>query len=697
MRTLLIDNHDSYTYNLFQLIAATSGVPPTVITNDDPRWDDLDLDEFDAAVISPGPGNPQHTEDFGHSATLLRRRDLPVLGVCLGHQGIGAFFGGRIESAPRARHGHISVVRHCEEDLFEGIPNPFQVVRYHSLHVPEPLPPELLSLATSEDGVVMGLRHRTLPRWGVQFHPESISTENGRELISNFLRLARESASEAIEVREAAADNGLHADWLRLDHEVDPITVARDVFGSQRRVFWLDSARVVEGMGRFSFLGAQLGAAGETLSARVHDDSVRVLTETGSHTESGTIFDALERRLAIPVSGADELPFDLTGGYVGYFGYELKSECGLNADHRARTPDALWIRADHLVVIDHERHQTYIVAIATPANAPAAQRWLTETTHRLRSAPTIDPRGADIDLDTVLGAVEFADVEQYARPRAEYLAALDEIHRRLLAGDTYEVCLTNMLHLPAISHDADSDLEAYLRLRAINPAPYAAFLRADDVTVFCSSPERFLRINRDGVVESKPIKGTAPRGLTADEDETLRAALQSDPKTQAENLMIVDLLRNDLGRVCRIGSVSVPSYMATETYATVHQLVSTVRGELAAGVSALDCVRACFPGGSMTGAPKLRTTDIIDTLETEARGVYSGALGYLGQGGTADLNIVIRTAVRVGEELLIGAGGAIVLDSDPTAEYEEMLLKAAALVRVFGAAQTVAAGDGPRG
>ena len=261
----------------------------------------------------------------------------------------------------------------------------------------------------------------------------------------------------------------------------------------------------------------------------------------------------------------------------------------------------------------------------------------------------------------------------------DYRQRIVQAQQEILQGETYEVCLTNQF-------SGDGAIEpwpVYRALRARSPAPYAAYLKTPELAVLCASPELFLRIGADGVVESRPIKGTAGRGDDALDDERIKGTLSADEKTRAENLMIVDLLRNDLNRVCDVDTVHVPGLFDIETYATVHQMVSTIRGHLRAGLGPVDCVRATFPGGSMTGAPKERTMRILDGLEDTARGVYAGSFGYLSLNGTAQLNIVIRTIVSASGRVSIGTGGAIVALSDPDEEVNEIILKARAPAEVL--------------
>jgi para-aminobenzoate synthetase len=681
MRTLLIDNHDSYTFNLFQLIAEVTGVTPVVLPNDAPELLKLDTTAFDSVVISPGSGGPRRRGDIGYLAEFLgTHTELPVLGVCLGHQVIAHEAGADVGPAPRPRHGHLTTVRHDGDALFDAIPETFTAVRYHSLSVREPLPADLIPLAWAEDGVLMALRHRRLPRWGVQFHPESVASDFGKDLLANFAKIVSRTVPAP-----APPSPAFQLLCRAVATKADAATIFATLFASSPECFWLDSSLARPGLSRFSFLGDSSGPLSETLTYRVGDGKVTVTDAAGTRSEPGNPFNVLgrklgERRLATRDDAGAALPLPLplpfTGGYVGYFGYEMKADCGADAAHAAPAPDAVWIFADRLVAVDHEAGRTYLLAIhdGTGGLRADASRWLDETSRRLADLVPASEPAAAADRGTALDLAGYL-----VRDPAGYQRDVAECQRQLVLGESYEICLTTRLHLPF----GENDLDFYLRLRAANPAPYAALLRAAGVTVFSSSPERFLRIAGDRRVESKPIKGTAPRHPDPERDARAAAELASSPKTRAENLMIVDLLRNDLGQVCEIGSVDVTSYMAVESYTTVHQLVSTIEGRLRPGVSAVDCARHCFPGGSMTGAPKLRTMRIIDRLETEARGVYSGALGYFGLDGAADLSIVIRTAVRHGGTLTVGAGGAIVLDSDPLDEYEEMLLKAAAPLRAY--------------
>jgi para-aminobenzoate synthetase component 1 len=249
------------------------------------------------------------------------------------------------------------------------------------------------------------------------------------------------------------------------------------------------------------------------------------------------------------------------------------------------------------------------------------------------------------------------------------------------AGDIFQVCLAQRFEA---SWSGDP-WALFLRLAATNPAPFAAFLPDRDLTVLSASPERFLRLTPDGAIETRPIKGTAPRGAGPEADAAQAARLRASAKDRAENAMIVDLLRNDLGRVSTPGSVRVAAFAELEAHPTVHHLVSTVTGRLAPGRDRADLLRAAFPGGSISGAPKVRALEIIEELEPVRRGVYCGAIGHLGFHGALDLNIAIRTAVVARGRFLLHSGGAVTADSDPGAEYEETLAKAEGFLRLIRA------------
>jgi para-aminobenzoate synthetase component I len=260
--------------------------------------------------------------------------------------------------------------------------------------------------------------------------------------------------------------------------------------------------------------------------------------------------------------------------------------------------------------------------------------------------------------------------------RPDYLAAVQRVIEYIYAGDIFQANFSQRFEAPL----ADDPWTLYQRLRQRNAAPFAAYLDFPDAVILSASPERFLRVSAAGHVETRPIKGTRPRGLGPEHDAALGQALTESTKDRAENLMIVDLLRNDLSRVCRPGTVRVPELFALERYATVHHLVSTVVGDLAAGTDALDLLRAAFPGGSITGAPKLRAMEIIAELEPSQRGVYCGSIGYWSVSGDLDTSIAIRTAAVRGRRVYFSAGGGIVADSVPEQEYRETLDKARGLI-----------------
>jgi len=447
-----------------------------------------------------------------------------------------------------------------------------------------------------------------------------------------------------------------------------------DFFKNDKNAFWLDSSLLEKGQTRFSFMGGSKGENSLLVEYQVLNQQLTIRGGDGKKTHSQErIFDYLKRTLALRQCDSEELPFDFNGGFVGYLGYELKAECGGQAAHVSSMPDATFLFADQFFAFDHEEKTSYLVYVGKEKEQQKASDWFDVVEQRLHTVNTVAP--------LISPKTSKQHHFELHKNKKAYLANIQDCLAKIQAGESYEVCLTNELHTTA----TPDPLAFYQQLRQQNPAPYSAFLRFGELAVACSSPERFLKIDRNQWAESKPIKGTIRRGDTFLEDVLLKEQLYNSEKDRAENLMIVDLLRNDLGRFCKIGSITVPKLMEIESYATVHQLVSTVSGQLQVDKTAVDAVQKAFPGGSMTGAPKIRTMAIIDDLEERARGIYSGAIGFFALNGTADLNIVIRTAVFTSSGTSIGTGGAVTALSNPHLEFEELLLKAKALITVMGA------------
>jgi anthranilate synthase component 1/para-aminobenzoate synthetase len=387
----------------------------------------------------------------------------------------------------------------------------------------------------------------------------------------------------------------------------------------------------------------------------------------------------------------DAYPCEFTLGWLGYLGYELKRETGGN-DVTAATPDACLIFAGRAVVLDHAEGTAWLLAL----DAPDAGDWL-------ETARTAVTAAASAHVAAHASPAQRASAPQTTAPQttaprfaardteAGYKAKVTEAQREIAEGNTYEVCLTTVLTAasPAGPQGVDP-WPAYLDLRRRNPAPFASFLRFGGLAVASTSPERFLQIAADGRMRAEPIKGTRRRDTDPGTDAALREELESSAKDRAENIMIVDLLRNDLSHFAVPGSVAVSRLCAIESYATVHQMVSTIDARLRPGMPRAEAVAACFPAGSMTGAPKVSTMAILDRLEAAPRGVYSGAIGYFSLNGAADLAVAIRTLVvsALGEgaaELSLGVGGAVTADSTPQEEYDEIRTKAFGVLSALGA------------
>ncbi|MEM6329905.1 MAG: anthranilate synthase component I family protein [Planctomycetota bacterium] len=464
------------------------------------------------------------------------------------------------------------------------------------------------------------------------------------------------------------------ADQLPLVHELTPAPDAVGVFrrmAALRGCVFFDSARPAGELGRYSFVAAEPFA---TIAAAAADDPLRQLDA------------ALGRFRSSPIAGLP--PFQ--GGAAGWLGYELGHS--LEALPRPRwdefcLPDLAAGLYDVVVAFDHLQQRAWVVSQGFPEQAAAARRSRAEA----RLAETLDrlarPPAAPFTLHDAapreLAAAELAPQSPAGErdgvtsdfSREAYLRAVARAVEYIHAGDIFQVNLSQRLLQPSRRHP----VETYLALRERNPAPFAGYYDAGLATLCSASPERFVSV-RGGVVETRPIKGTRCRSPDGAADRIIAQQLLEHPKDRAENTMIVDLLRNDLSRVCTPESVRVPKLCGLESYEHVHHLVSVVTGELAAGATAVDLLRASWPGGSITGAPKVRAMEIIAELEPTARGPYCGSLAYAGFNGAMDSSILIRSLIDARGWLQAPVGGGIVADSDPEAEYQETWHKAAGLL-----------------
>ncbi|PHT31987.1 Aminodeoxychorismate synthase, chloroplastic [Capsicum baccatum] len=761
VRTLLIDNYDSYTYNIYQELSIINGMPPVVIQNDEWTWEEVyhylyEERAFDNIVVSPGPGSPTCPSDIGICLRLLLEcPDIPILGVCLGHQALGYVHGAQVVHAPEPVHGRLSDIEHNGCQLFHEIPSGrnsgFKVVRYHSLVIdPKSLPKELIPIAWTSmaetlpfhgvgrsnsflnaskevedifDGmlelscdskdlqsekILMGVMHSSRPHYGLQFHPESVATRHGRQLFKNFrkiteyywLRLTSTSINERRVHYAGHSVKFLKMTWKKVDCSASQVGGADNIFcalfGDQnaKNSFWLDSSSTEKGRARFSFMGGKGGSLWKQLTFRLTNRNDRTckggghlsVEDASGHVNNTFLedgfFDYLNKELlsfCFDEKDYEGLPFDFYGGYIGYIGYDLKAECGVVSNrHRSKTPDACLFFTDNVVVIDHQCDDIYTLSLHEGNTSTTSH--LRDVEQRLLNLKAFMSRRVRPQASQGSAVVALKSFFSAEKSREQYIRDIENCQAFIKEGESYELCLTTQMRIKLEEIDS---LGLYRDLRERNPAPYAAWLNfsRENLSICCSSPERFLRLDRNAILEAKPIKGTIARGSTPKEDEFLKLQLEYSEKDQAENLMIVDLLRNDLGRVCEPGSVHVPHLMEIESYATVHTMVSTIRGRKRSDVSAIDCVRAAFPGGSMTGAPKLRSMELLDHLENCSRGIYSGCIGFFSYNQAFDLNIVIRTVVIHEGEASVGAGGAITALSDPDDEYEEMILKSRAPIK----------------
>jgi len=494
---------------------------------------------------------------------------------------------------------------------------------------------------------------------------------------------------------------------LKVDHQLEEHTLRypfhryMEMFQDSDYAFLLDSAGGRKELGHYSYCGGDpflvykakrrhegSGIASALVKEIVFEDTFgKRLLDANEKSRTVELFGDLRETFSrYQISPESYVLHDVPffSGAVGYFGYETGHFVEALTCHSKDDlcmDDICLLFCDCVFVHNHKTSKTWISILGRGATQEEAnrssQRKKQVFIEKIHQFERLLDEATLTSAATVRTSQPICLNQPFSRER--YCDSVNIAKEHILAGDALEVCLTHRMDAP---FDGDP-WQLYQELRRINPAPFASYLKLPEATIVSSSPERFLKLSRDKIVQSRPIKGTRPRGKDALEDEKQFRDLSTNVKDKAENMMIVDLVRNDLGMVCEFGTVKVTELLSVETYATVFQLVSTIEGQLKPHKDVFDLISAAIPGGSMTGAPKIEAMKIIDTLEPVNRGVYSGAIGFLDFSGTTDLNIVIRTIIIKDQHAYLSVGGAIVADSDPSNEYDETMDKARALIHAL--------------
>lgn len=798
---LLIDHYDSFTYNLYDYLSQLLVKPPCVITKDAyTDWNPKTWEHIDGIVLSPGPGTPQAQPPLSHLA-VSKNPNVPILGVCLGHQLMALSYGATVEKAPVPIHGQVDWISQQSSmssknfnhpSLFHDIPESFQVVRYHSLaayNIPACLE---VTARSSRDQVVQAIQHQRNPHYGLQFHPESIGTQHGLALMANFCHIVE--CHKQSKILRHTAENVLSVPGTKLGAKISdskvlssssppvssrpssdmkpkfrvvlhpflanakPLQVFEKLYANQTHCIWLDSSSSPS-RGDLDIMAAPLhrsdildykqehqlssgddiltilerGLFGAQPTKRPTSSDIAVVENPTDSTQQLTF-----RKDDFNSSAEHPIPFQYRGGYLGYLSYEVRRDTDPTQPKRkvpvaasqtpsvkdgSNTPSAAFFLARRSLVFHHPTKTWYAVGLLEEEERPdTLLEWMQDVKESIISIPSLS---ASVLTNRFTKRTTSPPAFTLRRSVEKYKSDIAKCHELIRQGESYELCLTNQLETDLAVSRSTWDL--YKELRKRNPAPYSAYFQwktdnSPPWAICCSSPERFMSVQwKQGnnnhsflQAEAKPIKGTEARVLPKtgqtlseeeqQEDERRARNLEQSLKNRAENLMIVDLLRNDLSRVCKVGSVHVANLMAIESFATVHQMVSTIRGALKNDQTSIDLLRASFPGGSMTGAPKIRTMELLEELEEfHERGPYSGCLGYLSVNGCMDMNIIIRSAVVTptaggGQHIQIGAGGAITALSDIEEEYHEMMLKTRAVreaVQEWTSFETIPNTDAP--